>query len=108
MNYMAPIKFTISMAQWIAAGCPMRSPEWVAEIFEDHCRPCEFYNPGPNLLRQRGYCEKCGCHVSPDGNNPLNKIVDPNNSCPLDPPRWGGTIEKRKQRLERERKEREQ
>lgn len=105
MNYMAPIKFAVSMAQWIAAGCPSRSPEWVSEIFHTHCEPCEYYFPGRTMLGQNGGCGKCGCHVSADSSNPLNKIVDPNNSCPLDPPRWGRNVESRTQRLERERNE---
>lgn len=93
-NFLAKITgFAISMKDWALAGCPQRSPEWIAEIFEEHCKPCEFYNPSRNVFRQKGYCEKCGCHVSADPNNPLNKIVSPLNSCPLDPPKWGGTIE---------------
>lgn len=107
MNFMGPINFTLSMAQWAAAGCPTRSPEWVKEIFETHCRPCEFYKPGRNLLGQKGYCQKCGCHVSDDPDNPVNKIVNPNNSCPLDKPRWRSTVENREQRLAREQQERE-
>lgn len=104
MNFLSKITgFSISMADWILAGCPSRSPEWVEEIFETHCKPCEHYFPTRNMLGQKGGCGKCGCHVSADHTNPLNKIVDPNNSCPLDPPRWGGTIECKQQREQRER-----
>jgi len=107
-NFMTKITdFTISMRDWMLAGCPSRSPEWVAEIFTEHCEPCEFFDPGRNILGQKGHCDKCGCHVSANSNNPLNKIVDPNNSCPLDPPKWGNTIENREQRLNREQKEKE-
>jgi len=103
-DFMAPIKFTISMKDWIVAGCPMRSPEWVEEIFTEHCRPCDFYKPGRNIFGQKGYCEKCGCHVSASSTNPLNKILDPNNACPLDPPKWGRTIEKFKKHSNKENK----
>ena len=101
MNFMQKITgFAISMKDWIAAGCPKRSPEWIAEIFETHCQPCDEYNPGRNLLGQKGYCMKCSCHVSADPDNPVNKIVSPLNSCPLDPPKWGRTIEYNNEAME--------
>jgi len=94
-NFMAKVTgFTISMTQWVLAGCPRRSPEWVAEIFETQCRPCPWYDAEDRtIFGSKGLCTKCGCHVSADHTNPLNKIVDPANACPLDPPRWEAIIE---------------
>lgn len=87
------INATMSFLDWALHGCPVRNPEEVKETFETHCRPCEFYNPGKNVLGKMGYCEKCGCHVSPDGDDVFNKIRDPLISCPLDPPKWKRSIE---------------
>lgn len=84
---------SMTFLQWALAGCPVRAPEEIAEIFAAHCAPCEFYNPGKNILGKPGYCEKCGCHVSAAPDDVFNKIRDPLVSCPLDPPKWQRSIE---------------
>jgi len=84
--------FVLTMFEWAMAGCPVRHPEEIREIFETHCRPCEFFNPGRNLLGKPGYCEKCGCHVSQDPDDVLNKIRDPLVGCPLDNPKWRRSV----------------
>lgn len=85
--------FTMTMIEWARAGCPFRPKEEVRQIFDEQCRPCENYNPGRNILGKKGYCELCGCHVSDDVHDPLNKILDPLVSCPLDPPKWERRLE---------------
>jgi hypothetical protein len=76
------------------AGFPRRSPEWIAELFNTHCRPCEWYDPdGRTLIRRRGVCLKCGCHVSDIFDRLDNKLMFPNASCPLDPPKWGPSVD---------------
>lgn len=86
----------LTMYEWAMAGSPLRAREEIVEIFQTHCRPCEFYNEGRNVLGKPGFCERCGCHVSEDPDSMLNKIRNPLVSCPLDPPRWRCTIEYRK------------
>ena len=84
--------FVMTARDWALAGCPARHPDEIRQIFETHCRPCEFYSTDRNILGKKGYCEKCGCHVSADPDDLLNKIHDPLVSCPLDPPRWDRSI----------------
>jgi len=87
--------FSLSFAAWAGAGFPRRSPEWVKEIFETHCQPCAWYDANrTTLLSDQGICIHCACHVSGDAENMRNKIVMPNNSCPLDPPKWGSDVDK--------------
>ncbi|MHC4120137.1 MAG: hypothetical protein ACYSWO_21800 [Planctomycetota bacterium] len=86
--------FTISYADWAAEGFPRRSPEWIAEIFAEHCQPCEWYAPEEKtLLGRQGVCRRCGCHVSAAPRRLDNKLLLPNTSCPLDPPLWGSSVE---------------
>lgn len=86
--------FLVAYADWAAAGFPRRAPEWVAEIFENHCKPCEWYDPdGVTPFGKVGTCKFCSCHVSADFDDMQNKIVLPNTSCPLDPPKWQASVE---------------
>ena len=53
--------FTVAFASWAKAGFPRRSAEWVAEIFNTHCKPCQWYEPdGHTLLGDKGKCGRCG------------------------------------------------
>jgi hypothetical protein len=94
MNVMSKIAgFTITYAQWAAAGFPRREPEWVAELFAI-CEPCELFDPeakGP--FGDLGICKECGCHVGPDAENLRNKLVVPQTSCPLE--KWGASVDKK-------------
>jgi hypothetical protein len=75
--------FLVAFKDWRAAGYPRRSPEWVSELFETHCRPCPFYDPeGKTPLGTVGICGKCGCHVSDNPETMLNKLVLPTEGCP--------------------------
>lgn len=47
-----------AVAEWIAAGSPLRTTEELGECF-DICRDCEEYQPHP-IAR----CGKCGCFLS--------------------------------------------
>lgn len=81
--------FVITFAEWAAMGMPRREPEWVREIFEAHCANCPHYKPlDKTSLWSIGLCDLCGCHVSPEDESLLNKLVLPNTQCPDDPPRW--------------------
>lgn len=95
--------FLVAYADWVAAGFPRRSPEWVKEIFETHCKPCEWYDANAKtVFGKQGMCTRCGCHVSADFDDMQNKIVLPNTSCPLDEPKWKANIQcKNEPRTER-------
>jgi nitrous oxide reductase accessory protein NosL len=94
LNYMTKIKdFTLTYAQWAAAGFPRREEKWVKELFAI-CERCEFYDPNkPGPFGDKGSCQLCGCHVGSDHDNPRNKIVLPNTSCPDKPPKWEAVVE---------------
>lgn len=96
MNFFAKITgFVVAYAEWRAAGFPRREPAWVKEIFETHCKPCEWYDPDAHtLLGAKGVCTHCSCHVSDNPNEDMNKIVWPTVSCPLTPPKWEANVEK--------------
>lgn len=86
--------FLVAYRDWAAAGFPRRSPEWVKEIFETHCQKCPIYDPkAVTPFGSVGTCGKCGCHVSADPEDMLNKIVLPTSSCPLDPPLWRASVD---------------
>ena len=86
--------FLVAYRDWAAAGYPRREPAWVKEIFETHCTPCEMYEPeSRTLFGSVGVCGRCGCHVSADGEDMLNKIVMPTQGCPLDPPKFRASVE---------------
>lgn len=92
-SFMARIVgFTISMAEWLADGSPLRDPEETKELFETHCLggdgpPCEAYNPLVNATGlpggYRGACMECGCSVSDDPEAVFNKVNKPHHGCPL-------------------------
>lgn len=81
--------FPIRYAQWVAAGKPRRSPEWIAELW-DICEPCENYDPTMTTPGGVGGCRLCGCHISPDGEKDLNKLVWPTQKCDAD--KWPASI----------------
>jgi hypothetical protein len=79
--------------EWKNAGKPMRSDERVAEIFDNHCKPCENYIPIP-LLEDRGQCGVCTCLLSKDDDN-MNKIRWATTRCPLAEPKWTEDVDKK-------------
>lgn len=82
-NFMSKLTgFTLGMARWVNAGRPIRSPEWVAELFE-HCWTCPSYEPDKRTeFRDRGVCAECGCYVHPTDLTIRNKLVLPTEGCP--------------------------
>ena len=81
--------FVIHWKDWKEAGYPKRSPAWIKELFEDHCKKCEWYDPaGKNPFTiigkcPPGLCVKCGCHVSDDPENEVNALLYPTKPCPV-------------------------
>ena len=77
--------FTAAQVRWITAGRPVRSPERIAEIFTQLCRPCEHFRPG--RTEDEGSCRLCGCCLRRNGGL-LNKIKMATEQCPKSPPAW--------------------
>lgn len=75
--------------KWERAGRPVRTPEQIRELFEKHCRPCEFFEPHRSR-KDRGRCLLCGCKVNLQS---LNKLKWATEQCPDDPPRWLATVD---------------
>lgn len=101
------VGFTISFKDWYAAGMPWRTPEETQELFDKHCRgrkvspdgwalkpdPCPEYAPERRAFIgwPKGTCNACGCHVSGDAFELLNKVSKPHMGCPLD--KWKKVID---------------
>jgi len=63
----------------MAAGRPLRTEEEIAEIYDEQCSPCEYFD--------NDSCGLCGCHVRREGTT-LNKLAWGTEKCPDDPPKW--------------------
>jgi hypothetical protein len=71
--------------RWEKAGKPLRSPERVAEIYEQHCAKCPYFKDEVcNHIR-------CGCPVKKETLT-RNKIEWATESCPLDSPKWTAEV----------------
>lgn len=82
----------VTYSKWVADGCPRRHPDEVKEIFEQHCKPCEHYEPFDwSDTGRKGRCALCRCHVSPNPEDLFNKITIPQASCPID--KWANVVE---------------
>ena len=73
---------------WAKAGYPGRHPDDVKSLFDEHCKPCEAYDPNARSLpflpvNSTGICVACGCHVSDDANEWVNALTIPVKACPL-------------------------
>lgn len=86
------IGFAISYADWASVGFPRRSAAWVAELWAI-CSACPHLDKEQKTPFGLGACRVCGCHVSPDPEKTVNKLVWPTEGCPLDKPKWRATIE---------------
>ena len=86
------VGFTVAFRDWRAAGYPRRAPEWVAELFNAHCKGCDMHQPeARNALGAKGLCQGCGCHVSPDAAEPRNMLIYPTKPCPMG--KFSATVE---------------
>ena len=84
-----PIRFSMEIINWIAAGRPIRDTETIKLLFDTFCVQC------PEFVRKQndsGYCNKCGCNINLEPTM-FNKLGMGTTSCPLDPPRWRTGIE---------------
>jgi hypothetical protein len=87
------VGFTVSMAEWLSDGCPLRDPTETRELFETHCKggdgpPCPKFIPNEAvgtfvLGKGSGFCAECGCVVSDDPTATFNKVNKPFKGCPL-------------------------
>ena len=70
------INYTVAIGRWLLEGRPVRAPEEVAEIFNNTCSPCVYFN------RTRQSCKVCGCRANRHGSALVNKIAMKTESCP--------------------------
>lgn len=72
--------YLMSYARWVAAGKPVRSPDYIAELFATFCEKC----PSNNFIRvdkDSGRCVECGCWLKRKGID-KNKLAWPTEPCP--------------------------
>jgi hypothetical protein len=65
-----------ALAQWTAAGQPVRPDKEVERIFNSHCKTCKWFDP------ERQICRGCGCRVAETGMAVVNKIKMATENCP--------------------------
>ena len=70
--------YAVALGLWAIAGFPSRTPDEVAAIYAEHCRPCEKHDPVSDA------CGICGCNVRTDGAPVRNKIAMGTEHCPLE------------------------
>ena len=71
--------------KWIAAGKPVRSPERVAELFDNVCSPCEYFVA---TGVDKGVCGLCRCSLKRYVGAWFNKLEWGTTRCPAKKPRW--------------------
>jgi hypothetical protein len=75
-------------AVWEKAGRPLRSPERIAQIHDELCKPCDYYSTHLGF----NTCQLCGCGLRKKGAM-MNKIAWATTSCPDKPPKWTAEVE---------------
>ena len=66
-----------ALRRWAANGCPTRTMDERAEIFNTHCKGCDRFDPVAHA------CKNCGCKVSAGGTPLTNKLAMATEHCPL-------------------------
>lgn len=72
-------RYVAAVARWRLAGCPTRSDQRVAEIYEQICRRCEHFS--------QDRCQLCGCPVHSGSLALRNKLRMATERCPAG--KWG-------------------
>lgn len=67
--------YSVAFIRWMAAGCPVRSPDEVARIYAEHCGPCDSRDPEADA------CRLCGCNVKKRGMAVRNKAAMRTEHC---------------------------
>ena len=80
-------RYAEERAIWAKAGKPMRKPEVVEQMFEEHCKPCDYFIKKSD---GRGTCGLCGCSAKSKGTI-LNKLAWATTNCPDG--RWSADVE---------------
>jgi hypothetical protein len=71
------LTYAAAVAEWIAAGRPIRSDAETQSIFRVFCSHCLLYE------KTRRRCRECGCRVTPNGPAIINKIRMATQHCPI-------------------------
>ena len=70
--------YLFAIRQWVAQGCPNRTPEEIKNLYETHCLNCDRRDP------ETDSCKNCGCALSATTLEPLkNKLAMATEHCPL-------------------------
>ena len=70
------VSYAEAVVEWTAAGRPERSDEEVQQIFNQFCKPCNWFQARHNI------CRGCGCRVAKNGFAIFNKIKMATQHCP--------------------------
>ena len=70
------LRYGKAVARWVKAGRPVRTPDEVARIYDDLCRPCDDFDV------EKETCKVCGCPVRKSAKALRNKIGMATEHCP--------------------------
>jgi len=68
--------YRLAVTRWIKAGRPKRTDDEIKEIYEKHCKSCDWYD------KETSRCKGCGCRVVPKGLALTNKLKMATEHCP--------------------------
>jgi hypothetical protein len=68
--------YRLAVTRWIKAGRPKRTDEEINNIYENHCKKCDWYDA------KSSRCKGCGCRVVPKGLALVNKLKMATEHCP--------------------------
>lgn len=76
------MKFLRAYVKWVEAGKPLRSDEYIFELYEI-CKAC----PTNKFIQKRegvGECGECDCHIlrASSTETIINKLAFPTEGCP--------------------------
>ncbi len=66
-----------AVRRWVASGRPTRSEKEIEQLFNEHCKGCDRYDPVKHA------CKSCGCQVSVDSSPLSNKLAMATEHCPI-------------------------
>lgn len=75
--------FTVSYIRWALAGKPLRSDEYIFDLYDNFCSQCPT-KKFIEISKGIGECDECGCHVKrvPSEEDDFNKLAWPTEGCP--------------------------
>ena len=77
------MNFARAYVRWVKAGNPLRSDEYIFQLYDDFCVQC----PTKKFIQLSegvGRCDECSCHIlrASTADTKMNKLAWPTEGCP--------------------------